>query len=114
EQDSAVIIRGCAGYQAVIPAYVARTLAPARGLLLEDHVHDCAVCRASLDAARGGRVSWKVVPFGTPAGVPERTVARRSLGSRLTLAAAAAAVLGLVGLAGWMQLGARNANTAQV
>src|SRR5262245_28258549 len=57
-------IRGCAGFQALIPSYVARSLPPARALLLEDHVRDCVPCRAALDSVRGGRPVAKVVPFG--------------------------------------------------
>src|SRR5262245_17062355 len=53
-------IRGCAGFTALMPAYVARTLPAARALLLEDHVRDCAACRGALAAARGVRPAAKV------------------------------------------------------
>src|SRR5262249_501426 len=114
---SATIIRGCAGYTALMPAYIAKTLPGARALLLEDHLRDCASCRAALEAARQGRPSAKVVPFGTPAGAPRSTesaIPRRSWASRPILAAAAAAVLGPVGLPGCLQHGRGPANTAQV
>ena len=55
--DPAAIAAGCAAYQAQIPALLTRTLPAARALLLEDHVRDCASCRAALETARGGRVS---------------------------------------------------------
>ena len=36
---SAHILRSCEDFQSLIPAYLARELAPARSLLFEDHVH---------------------------------------------------------------------------
>lgn len=113
---SSMTIRGCAGFTALLPAYVAKTLPAARALLVEDHVHDCAACRGALETVRGGRPSAKVVPFGTPAGAARSTerVPRRSFASRVTLAAAAAAVLGLAGLGAWLQYGRGPADTARV
>ena len=49
-------IRTCGDFQALIPAWREGRLAPARALLVEDHMRDCPACRKA-DRAR------KVVPF---------------------------------------------------
>jgi len=38
-------IRGCAGFQALFAEYRAGNLAPARAMLVEDHLHACVACR---------------------------------------------------------------------
>ncbi|HEX2255028.1 MAG TPA: FecR domain-containing protein [Thermoanaerobaculia bacterium] len=85
-------ISGCDGYQALIPAYLAGELAPARHLLVEDHSRECVACRRALIAARSGR------PVHAPAPVVS---ARRDGGSRRLWLPLAAAVLLMVGFAGW-------------
>ncbi len=84
-------ISGCDDYRALIPAYLAGELIPARRLLLEDHSRECVGCRRALVVARTGRAAAAAAP---PPAV------HRPLGRRLWLPIAAA-VLVAVGLAGW-------------
>ena len=55
-------LRRCEDFQALIPAYVGKQLAPARAMLFEDHVHACVACRHALERARGGEMQtvWRV------------------------------------------------------
>jgi hypothetical protein len=57
-------IRGCADFQALIPAYLAGTLPPARALLVRDHTLECVECRRELRTAQGER--QPAVPFVKP------------------------------------------------
>lgn len=51
---SARSLRSCEDFQALIPDYLAKTLAPARMMLVQDHVHACVACRHAMERERDG------------------------------------------------------------
>jgi hypothetical protein len=51
---SAHTLRSCEDFQALIPGYLAKQIAPARAMLFDDHVHACVACRHALERARAG------------------------------------------------------------
>jgi len=56
-------LRTCADFQALIPDWRAGRLAPARAMLVEDHVHSCPVCRKATSPAKQPLM---LVPKRTP------------------------------------------------
>lgn len=84
-------IHGCAGFQQLIPAYLAGALAEPKRLLVEDHTRECVPCRRALAAARRGPAVAAVTAIA-----PSRRPLRRAL----ALAASAAGVA-LLGAALW-------------
>jgi FecR protein len=92
---SSIHIESCAGFQALIPAFLAGRLPRETALLLEDHSRECIPCRRALIAAR----TPKAVPAGT-AGVP----ATRPSYTKWAAAAALAATVILGAYSAWRVL----------
>jgi hypothetical protein len=81
------LIRGCADIRSLLPAFYQKELAPARALIVQDHLRECVSCRSyasgrGFDGATGA--SWRMEP--TSRGF------QWSL-AKLSLAAATAALL---------------------
>src|ERR1051325_3893663 len=50
-----VSIRGCEDVRALLPQYRGGKVAPARALLVESHLHECAVCRREAESGKRER-----------------------------------------------------------
>jgi hypothetical protein len=86
-------IRGCADVQALLPAHRRRELPPARALLVEDHLHECAQCRvlaAEAPAHRLAVLPWRAAAPSAPS-PRKRPLARYAIAASAVLAAGAAA-----------------------
>jgi hypothetical protein len=73
-------IRGCGDYQALIPAYLNRTLSAGRALLFQDHTRECVNCRHALAAARESNGPTLVRPITPPSSVIPRVWAIAAVG----------------------------------
>jgi hypothetical protein len=85
-------ITGCAGYQSLIPAFLAGTLPASRKTLLEAHTRECVPCRRALKAARDGQTASTPAAAGSTRG-PLSGVWRTAL---------AAGLATVVGIGGWL------------
>ena len=85
-------IRGCADVQALLSAHRRGALPPRRALLVEDHLRECAVCRAVWRHPHASRLA--VLPWRRPA------AAARTPGHRVRHYAIAASALVATVLAG--------------
>jgi hypothetical protein len=92
--DTSAPIKGCADVRALLGAYRAGTLTPARQLLVQMHLRDCVACRE----AQANRTQGRLQAWGTgdasASGKPARAVFPQRSRQRWILAAAAVVVLG--------------------
>ncbi len=86
-------IHGCADVMALLPAYRRRELKAARAWLVEDHLRECATCRAAFQEPGGRRLA--ILPWRPPS-PPAKPTARRFRGY-----AVGASVLLAAGLSAW-------------
>src|ERR1041385_9470428 len=57
-----VSIRGCKDVRALLPQYRSGKLSPARALLVDSHLHECAACRREAETGqreRSALAPWK-------------------------------------------------------
>jgi FecR protein/Protein of unknown function (DUF3352)/Putative zinc-finger len=99
---SAHTLRSCNDFQALIPAYLEKQLAPARAMLFQDHMHACVACRHALEHARTGQTQveaqkvWRIEPRRA------RSSSSMALGWAMGAAAVFAAALGVVAFSNGM------------
>ena len=79
-------LRSCADFQSLIPAYLQKSLPDARRMLLEDHAHECVVCRKAIEDARGdGHTGVKVIATAPRTG--RSNLRKWAIAAGLTIAA---------------------------
>ena len=84
-------IGGCADVRALLPAHAQRTLPAARALIVEDHLRECAACRAALKGTESAIRPWRQSEAVAPG---------RSYSWRQAVAAGAVLALGLAAYGG--------------
>lgn len=95
------LIEGCPDFQSLIPAFLDKTLSPARALLFEDHVGECVPCRRALKTHRAAALEGLQLPSSRiPVANTSRSPFRGRNWSKVARWSAAAAVVIGVGLAG--------------
>lgn len=89
--ESRHVIQGCGDIRALLPAFYKHELRPARAAIVEDHLRECISCRAVVHGRRfeaDAAANWQLETTAN--------VARRSSSWPFFVAAAAAALVGLV------------------
>lgn len=87
-------IRGCEGFRALLPAYLAGALAEPKRILLEDHLRECVPCRrARREAERDPARVGGAVPAAALPGLPRYRVPRWALAAGLAGVVATGAAL---------------------
>jgi len=81
-------IHGCADVGALLPGYRRGELKPARVLLVEDHLRECAACRAAFREPGGRRLAILPWRAASPQAMPEaRRVGSYAVAASILLAA---------------------------
>jgi hypothetical protein len=88
-------LQGCEDFQALIPSYLDKNLPEPRRLLLEDHLHQCVVCRHAMERARVGEIQPVWQPRISGRGFP---VWRWAMGAAAVLALGVVSIALLNGL----------------
>ncbi|MGH9477058.1 MAG: FecR domain-containing protein [Terriglobales bacterium] len=88
--QASIPLESCAAFQALLPAYRAGTLAAARRLLVEDHLHQCVACRHALHPSA----------VATPLPAPSSVSPRRRVPAWAYAAAAVVIAVAVIGFAG--------------